>query len=99
MSLPRRCGAFIFHANCMLTPLLRTLVLPVMPDPVRYIDLSYDNSQSHESAVRLVTTLFPDWATSQDTIEFIRFKDGITNTVWAISGDPLQSPPLTLYWL
>jgi ethanolamine kinase len=51
---------------------------------VRHIDLSYDNRKSKESALRLITTLFPDWADSQDTIEFIQFKDGITNTVRSI---------------
>jgi hypothetical protein len=52
----------------------------MVPD-VRHIDLSYDNANSRESALRLITTLFPEWASSRDTIEFVQFKDGITNTV------------------
>jgi len=47
--------------------------------PVRHIALSYDKTD--ESAVRLVTTLFPEWKDSKDTIDFVRFTDGITNTV------------------
>ena len=56
-----------------------------MSEHLRHIDLSYDSANSHDSAVRLVTTLFPDWLSSPETIEFIRFKDGITNTVCGIS--------------
>jgi ethanolamine kinase len=50
------------------------------PD-IRLIGLSYDNADSHRSALDLVLALFPDWAASRDTIEFVRFTDGITNTV------------------
>jgi len=48
---------------------------------LRYIDLWYDNANSKQTALRLVLALFPDWEDSKDTIEFVRFTDGITNTV------------------
>ncbi|KAF2667474.1 kinase-like protein [Microthyrium microscopicum] len=47
----------------------------------KYIDLAYDHANSDESALKLVATLFPDWASQKDTVQFIRFKDGITNTL------------------
>lgn len=48
---------------------------------IPYISLSYNNADSQTSALRLILTLFPDWEHSDGKIEFIRFKDGITNTV------------------
>ena len=48
---------------------------------IPYLPLSYSNADSHTSALRLILTLFPDWEHSDGKIEFIRFKDGITNTV------------------
>lgn len=48
---------------------------------IPYISLSYSNADSLTSALRLILTLFPDWEHSDGRIEFIRFKDGITNTV------------------
>jgi ethanolamine kinase len=50
-------------------------------DSLRNIPESYDNANSHASALSLILTLRPDWRDSQDTIEFVRFTDGITNTV------------------
>lgn len=47
----------------------------------RYIPLSYSNADSHASALRLVLTLNPDWEGPGNQIEFVRFTDGITNTV------------------
>jgi ethanolamine kinase len=52
-----------------------------MVQTLRHIDLHYDNADSRNTALRLVLTLFPEWESSQDTIEFVRFTDGITNTV------------------
>jgi ethanolamine kinase len=52
-----------------------------MAPDIPHIDLSYDVSDSHRSALDLVVALFPDWAPSRDAIEFVRFTDGITNTV------------------
>ena len=52
-----------------------------MAPDIRFIGLSYDNADSHRSALDLVVALFPEWATSRGTIEFVRFTDGITNTV------------------
>ena len=48
---------------------------------LRHIPLSYNNADSVPSALRLVLTLYPDWERAEGEIEFIRFKDGITNTV------------------
>ena len=48
---------------------------------LRTIPLSYNNADSQTSALRLVLTLFPNWENDEGKIEFIRFTDGITNTV------------------
>ena len=48
---------------------------------IPYLPLSYSNADSQTSALRLILTLFPDWEHSDGKIDFIRFKDGITNTV------------------
>ncbi|MCJ1249356.1 hypothetical protein MMC30_006579 [Trapelia coarctata] len=50
-------------------------------DCLRHIPLSYNNADSQASALRLVLTLFPDWEHTEGKVEFIRFKDGITNTL------------------
>ncbi|KAF2401408.1 kinase-like protein [Trichodelitschia bisporula] len=52
-----------------------------MASEVKHIDLYYDNADSRKSALRLVLALRPEWEPSQDTIEFVRFTDGITNTL------------------
>lgn len=52
-----------------------------MSDPLRHIALTYQNADSHASALSLILALRPEWKESQHTIEFVRFKDGITNTV------------------
>ena len=48
---------------------------------LRHIPLSYNTADSEASALRLVLTLFPNWEYTEGKVEFIRFKDGITNTV------------------
>ena len=48
---------------------------------VRLIPLTYDNNDSHNSALKLILTLFPDWASEDSNVEFLRFTDGITNTL------------------
>lgn len=48
---------------------------------VRFIPLKYDNSDSEPSAMRLILTLFPHWAADEAHIDFVRFTDGITNTL------------------
>jgi ethanolamine kinase len=47
----------------------------------RYIPLSYSHADSQASALRLILTLNPDWEGPGNNIEFVRFTDGITNTV------------------
>ena len=46
---------------------------------IKYIPLSYNPHNSHSSATHLVLTLFPDWEVKD--LGFVRFTDGITNTV------------------
>lgn len=55
-------------------------------DSIRHIPLYYDNSDSTNSALTLILTLRPEWKESRATIDFVRFTDGITNTVcYAVS--------------
>ncbi|KAI9372490.1 kinase-like domain-containing protein [Aspergillus egyptiacus] len=56
---------------------------------VRYIANSYNHADSHASALRLVLTLNPHWEGPENKIEFVRFTDGITNTLFkAINRKP-----------
>lgn len=48
---------------------------------VRFIPLTYNSAESQTSALRLILTLRPEWEGSSSKIEFIRFTDGITNTL------------------
>ncbi|KAI9741581.1 MAG: hypothetical protein M1818_004387 [Claussenomyces sp. TS43310] len=48
---------------------------------IRFIPLSYNQSDSQTSALRLILALFPHWEQTDGKIEFIRFTDGITNTL------------------
>lgn len=48
---------------------------------VRYIPLSYNQADSQASALRLVLAINPQWKDAEGNIEFVRFTDGITNTV------------------
>ena len=50
-------------------------------DHVRFIPLRYDNSDSKRSALKLLLTLVPQWAADEEHIDFVRFTDGITNTL------------------
>jgi ethanolamine kinase len=50
----------------------------------RYIPLSYSHADSQASALRLILTLNPDWEGPGNKIEFVRFTDGITNTLLKI---------------
>lgn len=58
---------------------------------VRLIPLSYVNAESQSSALRLILTLCPDWENTQGNVEFVRFTDGITNTVR--SDQPFEAIP------
>jgi ethanolamine kinase len=48
---------------------------------VRFIPLTYNPAESQTSALRLILTLRPDWEHGDSKIEFVRFTDGITNTL------------------
>ncbi|KAJ5091788.1 hypothetical protein NUU61_006658 [Penicillium alfredii] len=50
----------------------------------RYIPLSYSHADSQASALRLILTIHPDWEGPDNKIEFVRFTDGITNTLLKI---------------
>lgn len=50
-------------------------------DSLRYIAQSYTHADSQASALRLILTLNPHWEGPENKIEFVRFTDGITNTV------------------
>ena len=51
------------------------------PKDLRFIPLAYNNADSQTSAMRLLLSLRPEWETAKGDIQFIRFTDGITNTV------------------
>lgn len=54
-------------------------------DPAfRYIAQSYNHADSQASALKLVLTLNPHWEGPGNNIEFVRFTDGITNTVCSV---------------
>ncbi|CAI7589050.1 unnamed protein product [Penicillium glandicola] len=55
-----------------------------MTPEFRYIPLSYSHADSQASALRLILTLNPDWEGPGNNIEFVRFTDGITNTLLKI---------------
>jgi len=63
---------------------------------LRHIPLSYNTADSHASALRLALSLFPRWEQEEGRIEFIRFKDGITNTVGMLHGNGLTLAGRTL---
>ncbi|KAE8145772.1 kinase-like domain-containing protein [Aspergillus avenaceus] len=51
---------------------------------LRYIAQSYNHADSQSSALRLVLSLNPHWEGPENRIEFVRFTDGITNTLLKI---------------
>ncbi|KAJ5135733.1 uncharacterized protein N7515_005011 [Penicillium bovifimosum] len=55
-----------------------------MTPDFRYIPLSYSHADSQASALRLILTLNPDWEGPGNDIKFVRFTDGITNTLLKI---------------
>ncbi|MCJ1226551.1 hypothetical protein MMC12_003203 [Toensbergia leucococca] len=48
---------------------------------LRCIPLSYSSAESESSALSLVLALSPNWEHTEGKVEFIRFTDGITNTL------------------
>ena len=48
---------------------------------LKYLCLSYDPTNSEASARELLFALYPEWETSPGSVEFVRFKEGITNNV------------------
>ncbi|KAK3330340.1 kinase-like domain-containing protein [Apodospora peruviana] len=48
---------------------------------ISYIPLSYTSQDSNGSALRLVLAIRPKWEDAASNIEFVRFTDGITNTL------------------
>ncbi|KAG5983262.1 hypothetical protein E4U55_000405 [Claviceps digitariae] len=64
-----------------MSPAAAAVARDDVPGHVRFIPLSYDNNDSQNSAMKLITTLFPHWAADEAHIDFVRFTDGITNTL------------------
>lgn len=60
---------------------------------VRFIPLTYNGAESQTSALRLILTLRPDWEGGNNKIEFVRFTDGITNTLLKVVN---RKPDLSL---
>ncbi|KAI9661477.1 MAG: hypothetical protein M1831_002999 [Alyxoria varia] len=50
--------------------------------PQLKISLSYSPEDSEQTARSLIFALYPEWKTSPGSVEFVRFKDGITNTLF-----------------
>ncbi|KAI1499678.1 kinase-like domain-containing protein [Biscogniauxia marginata] len=48
---------------------------------VRYIPLAYENKNSEATARQLILALRPEWSSPDSKLEFVRFTDGITNTL------------------
>ncbi|ROT37002.1 kinase-like protein [Sodiomyces alkalinus F11] len=48
---------------------------------IRFIPSRYDSQDSQQSATRLILAVRPEWASPDSKIEFVRFTDGITNTL------------------
>ncbi|KAF4980950.1 hypothetical protein FZEAL_3145 [Fusarium zealandicum] len=48
---------------------------------VPFLDLAYDKEDSENSARKLIMTLVPEWGSEDSNVEFVRFTDGITNTL------------------
>lgn len=48
---------------------------------VPFLPLRYDSNNSESSARQLVLALRPDWQLPDSNLEFVRFTDGITNTL------------------
>ncbi|KAI0409074.1 choline/ethanolamine kinase [Xylaria palmicola] len=48
---------------------------------ISHIPLSYDPTNDDASARQLILALRPEWSASASSIEFVRFTDGITNTL------------------
>ncbi|KAF1826162.1 ethanolamine kinase [Dissoconium aciculare CBS 342.82] len=51
------------------------------PRTLRHIPLTFDNANADQSALELVHEICPQWALDDGPIEFIRFTEGITNTL------------------
>lgn len=48
---------------------------------VKFLPLKYDSQNSQTTALKLIHTLMPDWASGDSNVELVRFTDGITNTL------------------
>ncbi|KAI3331795.1 kinase-like protein [Xylariaceae sp. AK1471] len=48
---------------------------------IHYIPLSYDSTNNDSSARQLILALRPEWSSPDSRVEFVRFTDGITNTL------------------
>lgn len=66
------------------------------PPALKHIPLSCDSDESGISALHIVLALFPNWELEDGKVEFVRFTEGITNTVCAFylahTGSPCPMP-------
>jgi hypothetical protein len=67
--------------SCKLHPNMDPKLTNGHPMPLRRISLSYNNSDSEDSALRLVYAIEPKWREEEGDIEITKFTDGITNNV------------------
>lgn len=51
------------------------------PLSLRHIAFTFDSSAPEQSALRLIEEYDPTWKTEEGPVEFVRFTDGITNTL------------------
>jgi ethanolamine kinase len=72
----------VFQRNPESTPITLRMATLHKSDSIRHIALSYDNSDSKNSALKLILALRPEWKDTQETITFVKFTDGITNQLF-----------------
>lgn len=63
---------------------------------LKTLNVAYEPSRSDESAREVIFALHPEWRTSEGEVEFVRFKEGITNNVSTRNPILLLAPHLVL---
>lgn len=66
-----------------------SIVMPRVP----ILPLSYDSSDSQASALRLIHAVRPEWDSPTSNVKFVRFTDGITNTLLKAVDDVKGATP------
>lgn len=75
--------SFIWHAITQAAAVLApyAMAFEASDRHVPFLSLRYDPSSSESSALNLILALRADWQLPGSKVEFIRFTDGITNTL------------------